>query len=201
MTEGVIGLALLCMLLTMAAVMAHMYINRISCIEAARHAAWICGNGAKSELGKNKDEFYRKFFYQPDLAKWKHKNQRKEKETIAAPSTSGGSDDLLKIPKSWAKGKLYEDQVTYGVSPIIAEHAPNKLLPYPLMFLNAEFPIIDQARKEQKEDKSLTKTLSQVEGDACWPDIKDSKADMALFHLNILKTYFPLVEDAWKTAL
>jgi hypothetical protein len=200
MTEGVIGLALLCMVLMMAAVISHMYINRISCLSAARHAAWISGNGQELALLWHQPEFKDKFFYESEsllrkIVGLKPKHTRNGKVKIDAGSPPAGLLEDLKLPKSWTKDKLGGKIVTYGVPAGEATHGPNALLPFPMMFLKSDMPIIDEGRrKEEKEDKKLAKTISRVDGDAAWPDVKDQRLEAASITMNAFKQNKPLIE-------
>lgn len=201
MTEGVIGLALLCLVLMLAAILSHMYTNRIRALEASRHAAWICGNGGKMELMNNKKIFYEKFFFDDRLVKWDHKKVRKDDEgnKISGQTISSGSS-LLELPRGWEKVKIYEDTITYGMSKGRLSATPPRLLPFPFVYFKSDLPIIgsdDRKGRGSDDDKKLMKTIGEVEGAAVWPDVKDSLLDMITVQAHVYKTYLPLVKDMW----
>jgi hypothetical protein len=204
MVEGVMGLALLCMVLMLAAIISHMYINRIRALEASRHAAWICGNGAKIELTANKKTFYEKFFFDHRLIKWKHKKVRRDEDRNKVSGEKIEFDSsLTKLPKSWSKVKVYEDTVTYGMGRLRLKATPTRLLPFPFPFFKSDLPILgrdDRKGRGGDDDKDLMKTIGEVEGATVWPDVKDSKLDMVAFKKPVIKKYQPLIEDMWDDA-
>lgn len=202
MVEGVIGLALMCMVLTLAAILSHMYINRIRALEASRHAAWIVGNGGMLELSKNKKIFDEKFFFDDRFVKWKHKQDKKDDEgkrvRRSEQETITDDSDLLELPKSWTKVKVYHDTVTYGMGKLALKATPARLLPFPFVYFKSDLPILggdDRAGRGGDDDKGLIKTLGQVEGLTCWPDVKDSKLEAASIQGAVLDEYFHLVKD------
>ena len=87
LTEGVIGLSLMCMVFTLVGIFYFMTVNKLSCLEAARHTAWVRGRGGMLPVIGPFHKFMLeiKFFYQPELAKVKSKSALFNRELVSDP--------------------------------------------------------------------------------------------------------------------
>ncbi|MCE9614440.1 MAG: hypothetical protein K8T26_09200 [Lentisphaerae bacterium] len=196
MVEACIGMALMGMVLTLAAVFGHMTVNRNRCLIAARHAAWIRGNGGSVPTFNPavQKAFAQKFFYFPEIARLDENVQR-------AKTTQIMSGPPLVIP--FMKDTMHVMRMTYGLTPAQVGQASMSQLPFPLVYLRSRFDYLNTkavAQFDKVTTAALIFTMSDVQGECAWFNVSDTWTDPIWVGIGVAK-HLELVFDAISDAV
>lgn len=153
LVEGCIGLVLMTLTLMLVYVFGFQVVNRERCLLAARHAAWIRGNG-QGQLLQRKDfrtKLASSFFHQTDIVKFET-----EHKTLRDQLPPFSNDVTI-------------DRVLFGMTRNELSSRPSAQVPFPLSLMRVKLPIVYEVFPDE-----LVDLISQVSAECAWYEVGDS---------------------------